>query len=426
MKTPKAKPKSRRAPRPVRVPPPLTRGSEKFEGSSVLSDFGGDLGILLWQSLRNVLLWNTTEAARRKGLFTPGADEKRRVKLLSVEVDDVLRSPLAVLARLLADPAGADRKRVAAACQKIGEWAEERGALATALAYIQAAALTSDDARLSYEVGRLARKRAEYPRAETWFRRAILLGRRSGDWDSYSRAFVGLGNLYRQRGNLVSAQRAYLRAFRASRRKGLREVQGRALHELFGIAAAFNEVQEAKDYAQAAFKAYGPKHRNIPGLATDVAGFWADLGYYFQALPVFQAVLSHVETPRLRMIAHANTALAAGELGEREMFEDAWKAAWEFLEQPGAETDAASVLFSLARGAAALGDWERAKHAGERAEEIAKERKETKILERVALFLEAAREHRLVEAPSAEEADEKTDLFATNLLQSLNGGLAVR
>jgi hypothetical protein len=106
----------------VRVPPPLTRGAEKFEGSSVLSEFEGEFGILLWQSLRNVLLWNATEPAKRKGLFSTGAEERRRVKLLSTEVEDSLRAPLAVIARLLADPVGADRRRVATACQRIGEW----------------------------------------------------------------------------------------------------------------------------------------------------------------------------------------------------------------------------------------------------------------------------------------------------------------
>ncbi|HEU0079764.1 MAG TPA: hypothetical protein VFQ76_19045, partial [Longimicrobiaceae bacterium] len=77
MKSTQSKAASRRAPRPVRVPPPLTRGDEKFEGSSVLTEFEGDFGILLWQSLRNVLLWSTTDPARRKGLFASGAEERR-------------------------------------------------------------------------------------------------------------------------------------------------------------------------------------------------------------------------------------------------------------------------------------------------------------------------------------------------------------
>ena len=45
MKSTQSKAVSRRAPRPVRVPPPLTRGDEKFEGSSVLTEFEGDFGI---------------------------------------------------------------------------------------------------------------------------------------------------------------------------------------------------------------------------------------------------------------------------------------------------------------------------------------------------------------------------------------------
>ncbi|HEX2191392.1 MAG TPA: hypothetical protein VHG51_20945, partial [Longimicrobiaceae bacterium] len=148
MKSTQSKSGGRRAPRPVRVPPPLTRGDEKFEGSSVLTEFEGEVGILLWQSLRNVLLWSATDPARRKGLFSAGADERRRVKLLSADVDDSLRAPLAVIARLLADPAGADKRRVTSACLKISEWAEKNDRLATALAFTQAAALTANnDAR---------------------------------------------------------------------------------------------------------------------------------------------------------------------------------------------------------------------------------------------------------------------------------------
>lgn len=424
MKTTRPKSMSRRAPRPVRVPPPLTRGSEKFEGSSVLGDFQGELGILLWQSLRNVLLWSATEPAKRKGLFTPGADEKRRVKLLSVEIDDSLRSPLAVIARLLADPAGADRKRVASACQKIGEWARSENALATALAFTQAAALASNDPRLSYEVGRLARQRAEYPRAETWFRRAILLGRQGGDWESYSLAFMGLGNLYRQRGSLVSAQRSFLRAYRAARRKGIREVQAIALHELFGIAMDFKKVEEAKAYAQSAFKAYGARHPRIPVLAHDVAFFWTGLGYFSHALPVFQAVLPYISRPAERVLVLANIARAGGELDEQKIFEDAWKATTELIEQQRIEERAASAWVNLARGAVGLEDWDRAEHAGERALQVATGRGESSVQAEAEAVLEAIRERRAGGVPVGQEADEKTDVFANSLLRSLKANLA--
>lgn len=425
MKTPQAKSTSRRAPRPVRVPPPITRGSEKFEGSEVIGDFQGEMGILLWQSLRNVLLWNATDAAKRKDLFTPGAEERRRVKLLSVEVDDSLRSPLAVIARLLADPAGADRKRVATACQRIAEWAESKGALATALAYTQAAALTANtDARLSYAVGRLARQRAEYPRAETWFRRAILLGRQSGDWESYSLAFVGLGNLYMQRGNLPAAQRAYLRAYRASRRKGLREVQGRALHDLFVIAAETNRVREAEEFAASALKAYGPGHPRLPFFAHDVAVFWVDRGCYAPALRVFDALIPHFNRPNDRAAAFANAARAAAAIGDRERFEAAWQQGWAINTAEDHIEKSASVFETLAAGAVSMGQWGQAVQAAERAVEIATARQEAQVKSSAEALLSAARDQAtqslqqepVVEPWMASHAEE----LAANLAKSLS------
>lgn len=425
MKTPQPKSTSRRAPRPVRVPPPITRGSEKFEGSEVIGDFQGELGILLWQSLRNVLLWNVTDPAKRKDLFTPGADERRRVKLLSVEVDDSLRSPLAVIARLLADPAGADRKRVGTACQRIGEWAESKGALATALAFTQAAALTaSNDARLSYAVGRLARQRAEYPRAETWFRRAILLGRQTSDWESYSLAFVGLGNLYMQRGNLPAAQRAHLRAYRASRRKGLREVQGRALHDLFVIAGQREQIREAEEFAAAALKAYGPRHERLPFFAHDVAVFWRERGYYVPALRVFDALMPHFRRPSDRAAILANTARAAAALGDRERFAAAWQQAWEIVTAEGDIEKSAAVFETLAASAASLGQWDQAVHAAERAVEISTTREEAQVRASAERLLSAARnqtaellhEEPVVEPWVASHAEE----LAATLAKSLN------
>lgn len=405
MKTPQPKTMSRRAPRPVRVPPPLTRGTEKFEGSSVLSEFEGDFGILLWQSLRNVMLWSATEPARRKGLFAPGAEERRRVKLLSTEVDDVLRAPLAVIARLLADPAGADRRRVAAACQRIGEWAEEQGKLATALAFIQAAALTSNEARLSYAVGRLARQRAEYPRAETWYRRAILLGRQSGDWESYAQAFVGLGNLFMQRGSVPSAHKSYLRAYRAAKRKGLRNVQGLALHELFGVAVERDNARDAEELAASALKAYGAGHALLPSLAHDVAYFWMVRGYFRPALMVLSALRPHFQRSHEQALIQAHIARSAAGAGDEVTYEEAWRKAWDSTANAELMERSAAVFLSLAIGASTLGDWDRASLAAGRAAEAAAARDEQAVKASAEAVLEAAAEQ-VSAAPPQKPADE--------------------
>lgn len=430
MKSTQSKTASRRAPRPVRVPPPLTRGDEKFEGSSVLTEFEGDFGILLWQSLRNVLLWSTTDPARRKGLFSSGAEERRRVKLLSAEVDDALRAPLAVIARLLADPAGADRRRVSSACLKIADWAEKKETLATALAFTQAAALTgSNDARISYAVGRIARERAEYPRAETWFRRAILLGRQGGDWESYAMAFGGLGNLYIQRGNYPAAHKSLLRAYRAAKRKGLRGVQGMTLHDLFVVALKRLQFRDAEELAGAALKAYGPGHARLPALGHDVAVFWINQGCYEPALTVLTALRPHLQGPVEQALVLAHIAEAAAGVRDRKTYEESWTAASELIASAGS-VRAAGVYLALSDGAAMMQDWEHVASAAKQAIMLADSREEAEIKEQAEARLAEVQQGQTVLASEKETAEPwivgHADGLADSFAKSLQMNVAAR
>mgnify|MGYP006139024305 CR=1 FL=1 len=68
----------------------------------------------------------------------------------------------------------AAEEQVALACQHVAHWADQNGHLETAIAFAQGAAVVMPaEAALSYAVGRLARRRAEYARAETWYRRSL-------------------------------------------------------------------------------------------------------------------------------------------------------------------------------------------------------------------------------------------------------------
>ncbi|MBV9774616.1 MAG: hypothetical protein JO040_11735, partial [Gemmatimonadetes bacterium] len=289
----------------------------------------------------------------------------------------------------------------------------------------------ANDARLSYAVGRLARQLAEYPRAETWFRRAILLGRQSGDWESYSMAFMGLGNLYLQRGSLPSAQKAHLRAYRAARRKGLRNAQGLALHELFVIAAQRNQVKEAEELAGAAVKAYGSKHPKLPSLASDVSVFWISQGFFAPALTVLEALLPHFHQPVEQAAVFANIAGATAGLHESERFDSAWQRGWELVTRTAVMEKTASVYLGLAQSAAAGEDWERTLMAAERAVEVATERQEAEIKMSAEALLEAAHERKLEKVQDEQVTTEPwlvdhADALAVNVAKSLNAGLAAR
>jgi tetratricopeptide (TPR) repeat protein len=366
--------------RPFRALPPITRAAEAVEGMTLLEEVPGDAGVVLWQSLRNVLLWVRTPPAERGAMFAPDAAERRARTLDGAPLDEVLRSALLTVAGVLARPQAARPERVARACEAVAAWAEERAAGATALAFMQAAALALPaDAGLACAVGRLARRNGETVRAEGWLHLAVVLGRGAGDWNAYARAYLGLGNLALSAGNLPRARRMHRRALSAARRHRLRRVEAQALHDLFVTAAETGSAAEARESARAALRAYGPDHPRLPALAADVACFWVARGQFAQALPVLRLAADRFADPAERMVVLANAARAAGGACDRRAYDAAAGEVASLAGEPAAAPRAAQAWLNLARGAASLGDHERAAHAATLALALAAERGERKV-----------------------------------------------
>jgi len=82
--TPRSRPRKPAPNRRQRVPPALTRGIERVDGISILDEISGDLGLVLWRSVRNVLLWAETPAAARASLFVGSAARTRQQETSSV------------------------------------------------------------------------------------------------------------------------------------------------------------------------------------------------------------------------------------------------------------------------------------------------------------------------------------------------------
>ncbi|HEU4557369.1 MAG TPA: tetratricopeptide repeat protein, partial [Longimicrobium sp.] len=359
MRPKRLSPPVRRTARRWRTPPAITHGAEAFEGLAILEEVKGQLGFLLWQVARDVALWATFPPEQRTELFEPGAEATLHGLVRSTGVEVQLESPLMTLVRMVGGPDTSRPESVELACQHIAHWADGHGYGATAISFAQAAAMTVPwDAGAAYAVGRLARRRAEYSRAETWYRRAIALARQSGDWSSYALAFSGLGNLYMQRGSIPAARRFHLRALKAARRHSLRSIQGSAQHDLFVIAAGHNHVDEAERYARGAFESYGSDHPRLAVLAHDIAYFWTERGHFAPALTVFEALLPHMTRHEDRLVALANIVRAAAGAGERRQFEQTWDEVWDGLARDEAAENAAEVLLELAHGAAQLGEVE--------------------------------------------------------------------
>ena len=414
----------RKTQRRWRVPPALKRGDEIFEGLGVLDELTGEKGLVLWQSLRDALLWAEAQDDERAALFSADAERARMAVILSVQPPPELEEPLGVLARMLAEPTQISEEMVALACRRVSQWADDEGMLVTALAFAQAAAtVTPGDPTMAFAVAKLARRRSEHARAETWYRRTIALARQIGDWATYSEAFLGLGRMSIKRGNMPAARRFLVRSMRAAQRNSLHELEGMALHALFGVAVEAGREQEAQELARAAYTAYGPQSHWLSRLAQDVAYWWITQGYFSRALPVLRSVLPHLPKPSDRLMIFGNIARAAGGAGDREAFREGWVECFDLLNNAAVGEHAAQGLLDLAYGAASLGLWDKAEMAAREALEVGLKNGEAKIRLTAESVLESVRHHRGLETRRrAAEADERAAadaMLAEDFVRSL-------
>lgn len=421
---------STRSPHPAprrrtRIPPALTRGAESIPAIGILDEVPGDLGVLLWRSVRNVNLWAATPAPGRGALFAGGAADVRETELSGVEVEAEIVAPLSVMVRLLESPGGMDVGRVVNACRRISVWAEQRGALATALEFMQAAALAAPQvAALAYAVGRLARRRAEYDRAESWFGRAIVQARRSADWRTYALGYSGLGNLNVQKGNFPTARRAHARCLRAALRHDLEDLQGSAYHDLFVTEIETGAGTSADAFAEQAFRAYGQGHPKVPRLAYDVAYHWMLEGFFDDALRLAQALEPHFEAPAERALVVALVTRSAGGAGARAVFDQA-RETMEGLLAGAGEDAAARALLGAAYGAASLREWRLAQDYATKALHLATERREGRVVMAAEAALESVAAGLSAQAaPPRASATRLADVFVEALRRPAGGVLA--
>mgnify|MGYP003577230916 CR=1 FL=1 len=409
----------------LRLSLPAVRSNGSFEGADILAEAGAVPAILLCQVYRGVMAWALTPAAGHPGLFPPHAAAETRRLMGEAAVPEELRPALETVCELFDDPAGADASRVAEACMRIGEWAERRGdAPATALRFLQAGGTCSpNDARLAYRAGYVARRQAIWDIAELWFRHSSTVSRRQHDWNSHATAYLALGNSYYQQGRYAPAKREHMKALRVGKRHGLREVQGRAHHDLLAVASELGELAEAESNAQKALHAYGPTHPNVPPLAHDIAYFWITRGYFRRALPVFRALLPHFRQPQDRIRPLGSICRAAGGSGQREIFHEAWRDLWQLAPTVEWAPALPASLLQAAYGAVALQEWSLAQAGAEYALKTAAARGESDVIADAERTLDAnhARDasNLASEAAPAEVPEIPAEALARELVASL-------
>lgn len=411
-----------------RTTPPLTRGLERLDGLEVVREVRGELGIPLWQAYRNVMFWAGVPPRERAGLFASGAGDRRLAQLAALELPAALREPLTSVAELLGDAAGAEPAAVAEACAAVARWAADAAYGATALAFTQAAALARpDDASRAHEVARLAEARHEQARAETWYRYAIMLARRAGDWESYARAYTALGDMYRARGSAAVAQRMYLKAARSAQRKHLPSAAP-ALHALFLLAGEAGRGEQAHTYARAAARAYrAGDGEGLSRLALDVATFWVERGRFARALPLLRALIPYATRPAARAAVLATLARAAGGETERDTFREVYPEARRLAREAAPGSTGARHLLVLARGAAELGERDRAERLISEALERAQDDRDARLASEAEAMLAPLRAGKPLPKvkPASERVDatREADAFAAELTRVLERGI---
>lgn len=357
----------RRAGRRSPPPPAILHGpDETLDGVYILDEMRNGIGVLLWQSLHDVILWASVPPGERRGLFRPESVRRRLAALVALGADPTLEAALTSLAALSGDPDTVRPEAVGSVCMQIARWADSHGSAATALAFAQGAAMAAQgDASAGLLAGCLARKRGERARAETWLRRTIVLGRRNGDRMSLFQACLVLGEMQAERGDVEGARGLFLRAFRGARRSGFREIKAQALHGLFRLAAQGGRHDEADGYARSTLHAYGRKHPRVPQVARDIGTFWLERGKYNEALAALRLLLPYARRPADRVEALAAVARAAAGARNEEAFDDAAGEALQLLRRTPPEEMKSRPLLDLARGAAEMERWESAERAAQ-------------------------------------------------------------
>jgi len=398
--TPRARVSRRNATRRWCIPPALLHEpDELLEAAQLFEEVPGRVGLVLWQSLRDVTLWAAVPVERRDGLFTPQAANRRLTELLASGAEPALEVSLTTLAALVGAPGSANPDIISLVCLQVSQWAEARGAMATAMVFAQAAALTCpEEPGPALAAGSLALRWRRSARAETWLRRSIGLARRKRDWGPYAEAYVEMGVLYVRRGQPGPAHRYFVQGMRASRRHGMIQVRGAALHGLLLLALESSALDDAERYGRAAMRAYGRGHVRLPELVHEMAYLWVRREQYTRAIPMLQKLLPARVEPVERAVTLAILARAAAGAGDRRLYQESWIDAWTLITRREGEPERhPRALLELARASTAIGDWPHVEQAVRVAAKFTTSRREPAIAAQVEELAAAIRARRVGE-----------------------------
>jgi hypothetical protein len=173
-----------------------------------------------------------------------------------------------------------------------------------------------------------------------------------------------------------------------------------------------------------AFRAYGPRHPRLAALASDVGVLWLLRGEFAAALDTLRAAHPHIAHPCDQLLSWGNIARAAGGVGDRAIFDEAWDQIWSYAGDWHNRQNAPWALMDAARGATSLRDWLRAERAASTARDVAKHRGEAHVLAEAESVLDSVN-RRLQFDNSAVDSDAAVQSLAQDITRYLAGKTAV-
>jgi tetratricopeptide (TPR) repeat protein len=337
---------------------------------AILGECPGAPGLLLWCLLRAVGLWTATEPRARPGLFGAGAG--LLLNALTPELPDLADS-VGVLTTLCTAPETASEGEVAAACEKVSEWATLSAYHETAIQFAEAAAWVEPTSSMrASTAARLLREVAAHSRARMWLARAVHLARRARSESAFAIAQLGWGTLEYDQGNLAEAHEHYTKATHAAERNGRSALVAAARHDLFVLALTEEKTDEALEHAEKALAAYRKRHPRLPSLVLDIGFLWVRLGYFSSAVYLFTRIEPLITARPLRLLLLSVFARAAGGVRDGRKFERLKREVLQLLVPDEEET--ATSSFNLAEGLRCFGRWEEARLFADQCLRVAEKR----------------------------------------------------
>jgi tetratricopeptide (TPR) repeat protein len=333
--------------------------SADVPGAPLLTDFDGAEALHGWNVARALILFATKTAP--PDLYNAAALEAWETALLFASQENPFLTPLAVIVGELRDWDSEDKSTLCGACHAMAEAALERRAIASALYFMEAAALCwPENARYAMVAGRAFKTYGRLRESERWLRRAIKLSRWFEDWDTHVLSTSSYGMLCWTQGGPARARKYLLRARNVAHRHRLHVLEGEVLHNLLVVAITTEDHAHVADYASGALSRYVPNHPRLAALAYDLAYYWMTRGHAGTALPMFRELLGHFHSDTQKLQVLAASARAAGACNERSMFEESWSEAFATAESAEIGVALPAALIDLGFGAAHIGEWERA------------------------------------------------------------------